>query len=312
MRQVLIRRRKAFTLIELLVVIAIIAILVALLLPAVQQAREAARRSQCQANLKQWGVALHNYHDVTNQLPPSTINPGANQSQLFVPLGMIRNHTGYLMLLPYIDQAPLYEQIDFNLATGRADWKSRGGGGYQAVLDGKSVPIQFCPSDPEYDKIHTYTPQNMYTSQRFTRVNYGFVHEDYEYSATAGRHWSKNKSAARSAFGINRSASFKNFVDGTSNTIVMIETPQQKDNAAFGPFLQAYTHTHFITPWRRGLNEQYNGKTVPYAWGAGSHHIGGCHALVGDGTVRFLNENMSRTTLRAIESLDGKETNGDF
>jgi len=120
MRRVLIRRRNAFTLIELLVVIAIIAILVALLLPAVQQAREAARRSQCAANLKQWGVALHNYHDVTNQLPPSTINPGSNRSQLYVPIGGIRNHTGYLMLLPYIDQAPLYEQIDFDLATGKA------------------------------------------------------------------------------------------------------------------------------------------------------------------------------------------------
>lgn len=304
--------RRAFTLIELLVVIAIIAILVALLLPAVQQAREAARRSQCAANLKQWGVALHNYHDVANQLPPSAINPGSDESNLFVPPGMIRNHTGYLMLLPYIDQAPLYEQIDFNLATGRADWHGLGGGDFQTVLDGKSVPNQFCPSDPGYDTIHTYTPQNMYTAQEFTRVNYGFVHEDYEYSATAGRFWSANIAAARSAFGINRSASFKNFLDGTSNTIVMIETPQEKDNAVFGPFLQAYTHTHFITPWRRGLNEQYGTKEVPYAWGAGSHHIGGCHALLGDATVRFLNENMSRTTLRAIESIKGDETNGEF
>ena len=315
MRQVLIGRRKAFTLIELLVVIAIIAILVALLLPAVQQAREAARRSQCQANLKQWGLALHNYHDVMNQFPPSVINPGSYYSSnaaSLVPTGMIRNHTGYLMLLPYIDQAPLYEQIDFNLATGKADWRGRGGGGYQAALDGKSVPIQFCPSDPEYDKVHTYTTQNMYTAERFTRVNYGFVHEDYEYSGNAGRLWSNNRSAARSAFGINRSASFKNFGDGTSTTIIMIETPQQKANSAYGPFLQAYVHTHFITPWRRGLNEQFRTTTSPYAWGAGSHHIGGCHALVGDGTVRFLNENMSRTTLRAIESIRGNETNGEF
>ena len=312
MRQVLSRRNRGFTLIELLVVIAIIAILVALLLPAVQQAREAARRSQCQANLKQWGVALHNYHDVANQFPPSVINPGGNRSAGFVPAGMIRNHTGYLMLLPYIDQSALYESIDFNLATGRADWQSIGGGGYQAGLDGKSVPIQFCPSDPDYDKVHTYTPQNMYTAQKFTRVNYGFVHEDYEYSGSAGRFWSANTSLARSAFGINRSASFKHFGDGTSTTIVMIETPQRKSSAAYGPFLQAYTHTHFITPWRRGLNERYLGNPWPYAWGAGSHHVGGCHALLGDGTVRFLNENMSRTTLRAIESIKGSETNGDF
>lgn len=304
--------RRAFTLIELLVVIAIIAILVALLLPAVQQAREAARRTQCKSNFKQWGLAIHNYHDVMNQFPPATINPGANLSAGFVPTGMIRNHTAYLLLLPYIDQAALYEEIDFDLATGRADWQSRGGGGFQAVLDGKSVPNQFCPSDPGFDTIHTYTPQNMYTAREFTRVNYGFVHDDYEYSATAGRFWSASTSTARSAFGINQSAAFNNFMDGTSTTIVMIETPQRKDSTAFGPFLQGYVHTQFITPWRRGLNEQYNGNPWPYAWGAGSHHPGGCHALLGDASVRFLNENMSRNTLRAIESINGNETNGEF
>ena len=97
-------RRRAFTLIELLVVIAIIAILVALLLPAVQQAREAARRSQCKNNLKQSGVALHNYHDVHSQFPAALLNSGRYTGGVGVN-GEVRNTTGWTMLLPYIDEA---------------------------------------------------------------------------------------------------------------------------------------------------------------------------------------------------------------
>src|SRR4051812_6730319 len=93
--------KRGFTLIELLVVIAIIAVLIALLLPAVQQAREAARRSQCKNNLKQIGLALHNYHDTANTLPPGWIGDptGSNAG----------NRWGWgTMILPYLDQAPLY------------------------------------------------------------------------------------------------------------------------------------------------------------------------------------------------------------
>jgi prepilin-type N-terminal cleavage/methylation domain-containing protein len=94
-------RRRAFTLIELLVVIAIIAILIALLLPAVQQAREAARRTQCKNNLKQMGLALHNYHD-TFQMFPYGEMMGIGQSP---PTGRKMNQNGLVMLLPYIEQA---------------------------------------------------------------------------------------------------------------------------------------------------------------------------------------------------------------
>ena len=106
------RKRSAFTLIELLVVIAIIAILIALLLPAVQQAREAARRTQCKNNLHQLGLALHNYHDVYNQFPITCFNnsgPGLNWSDSSRGTYLVR-------LLPYIEQAALFNALNFGSA----------------------------------------------------------------------------------------------------------------------------------------------------------------------------------------------------
>src|SRR5687767_10159551 len=99
-------RRRGFTLIELLVVIAIIAILIALLLPAVQQAREAARRTQCKNNAKQFGLALHNYLDVAKLFPYRRGGTGSTS-----PVGNENQGSGLTLLLPYIDQGPLYNQI---------------------------------------------------------------------------------------------------------------------------------------------------------------------------------------------------------
>src|SRR5215203_2041723 len=114
------RHRSAFTLIELLVVIAIIAVLIALLLPAVQQAREAARRSQCKNNMKQLGLALHNYHDTANTLPPAGFwyTPVGGTPILAQPGNDGENYvtrygaTFMVMILPYVDQAPLYNRFD--------------------------------------------------------------------------------------------------------------------------------------------------------------------------------------------------------
>lgn len=303
------KRSAGFTLVELLVVIAIIGILVALLLPAVQAAREAARRMQCGNNMKQIGLALHNYHDTYRVLAPSCLNPGSNLSNNFVPAGQIRNVTGYLLLLPFMEQQPLHDQIDFSLPTGEADWQSVGGGGTQTVLHNVIVPGYRCPSDVPNKDPHTYATQNMYTITNATRVSYGFVHDDYEYQKAEV--YARDPDPTRSIFGQNGAAVLNHIKDGTANTLMMIETPFKKEGCGttycFGPYLQAYVHTHFITPWRRGINENYNNTGSPYAWGAGSKHPGGCQATMADASVHFIPETIDRTVLRGLETANAGE-----
>ena len=300
-----ISRKRGFTLIELLVVIAIIAILIALLLPAVQQAREAARRSQCRNNMKQLGLALMNYHEISETFPPSYINGGEYQSYRYLPYGRIRNHTGYMLLLPFLDQGPLHQTIDFGKATGMADWRARGGGGRQTLLENKKLDVLRCPSDSDYDEPHTYTPQNMYTIYNASRVSYGFIHRATEYGIA--NCYSMDTAWYKTAFGKNGSARLADIKDGASQTMLMIETPYQKANRAYGPFWQAYTHTHNILPRQRGINEDYADSGRPYAWGAGSRHDGGCHVLWGDGRVTFVNESINREQLNALTTIKGRE-----
>lgn len=132
--------KRGFTLIELLVVIAIIAILIALLLPAVQQAREAARRSQCKNNLKQFGLAMHNYEQSHKAFQR------ANYSSSLTSTTGWQGFAGHVMLLPYMDQAPLYKQINFTLSF----W-----GGVNAGLKARVLTAFLCPSDSGW-KFGTY------------------------------------------------------------------------------------------------------------------------------------------------------------
>ena len=292
------RRSPGFTLIELLVVIAIIAILIALLLPAVQQAREAARITQCRSNLKQIGLGLLDYHQTHDVLPPSYINGGEYHSQSYITSGSIRNFTGYLLLLPHIEQGATAQGIDWNRATGTADWYGLGGGGSQAVLDKLEIALFRCPSDANFDDPHSRATPSMYAISNATRVSYGFVHRHHEYAVVMT--YRADRANNKTAFGKNGATRLRDILDPHTATILLIETPFRKASPAFGPFLQAYVHTHPILPIQYGINYDYLGQGVPYAWGAGSRHDGGAHALFVDGNVKFLNESIDRSILTTI------------
>jgi prepilin-type N-terminal cleavage/methylation domain-containing protein/prepilin-type processing-associated H-X9-DG protein len=187
--------RRGFTLIELLVVIAIIAILVALLLPAVQQAREAARRSSCKNNLKQLGLAMHNYHDTHNVLPPmSNRGLGTNINTLY----------GWpIHILPFVEQGPLFDAIvnrgqGVGLPEAFEDWSIFMG--TQSVLPG-----MLCPSDT---------------------VPAGFMNGPLSYKVSVGDHiWENhNTTINRGPFRWNSRTNFRDFIDGMSNTALMGET----------------------------------------------------------------------------------------
>ena len=185
-------RKSGFTLIELLVVIAIIAILVALLLPAVQQAREAARRSSCKNNLKQIGLALHNYHDTHNVFPPGSV--GVNITSTFA------------FILPYMEQSALYDLWNFNRPMDHADnGPARGG-----VVDG-----YFCPSRSRTGNRDTNNPPQ--------------ACGDYATSVGTANINTSNPNNWVGMFNQNSNTKMRDLTDGTSNTIAVGEkrTAQQ-------------------------------------------------------------------------------------
>mgnify|MGYP000669307007 CR=1 FL=1 len=245
------------------------------------------------------------YYDITFSHPHLPGTTGSNIAGRVAP-GMVRNFTGYLSMLPYIDQMGLYNEIDFDRATGQADWHGIGGGGTQTALENQKVNVFRCPSELEYNDPHTYSTQNMYTITNGNRVSYGFVHTTTEYTeSTNGWFWAR-QGQSRAVFGFNGSARMADIPDGTSNTMAMIETRFQKESSAYGPFWQAYTHTHPILPGVYGIN-QLRPSGLPYAWYAGSAHVGGAQTLMMDGSVVFLNETMDISVIRALVTVAGSE-----
>ncbi|MDA0283559.1 MAG: DUF1559 domain-containing protein [Planctomycetota bacterium] len=314
------KKRSAFTLIELLVVIAIIAILVALLLPAVQQAREAARRSQCQNNLKQIGLALHNYLDVTAGVFPQGAYVVRGRSCCCDNADWGNGFTVHMMLLPFIDQVNLYEQLDFNV---RVDQ------GVNAALISQPIKAYICPSSPT---------MIMQTSRYPSGVP---VHpHSYPGAGThhgwggCGRHGSTTvngvfalrrgiqEEAGGPADGRFRLASVS---DGTSQTMAFSETAQGRDtyvsgalNAAWAgyrgrgwadPFYNStlYSIGPLSTP--NSAVSQYAGYN---ASNATSWHTGGVHVLFCDGKVSFVGDSIDGNTWHALGTPRGEEIPGDF
>ncbi len=268
------KKRTGFTLIELLVVIAIIAILIALLLPAVQQAREAARRSTCKNNLKQIGLALHNYHDTHRSFPPSYVDN--------YPAGtpFLNNDLGWgTFILPYMDQGPLYNNISSSGAMD-VDWTTVADMTTGSTAYAKSVlPAFICPSDPMggvNTKIGSYG-----------KSNYKVVRSVISYPVVARR--------------------LRDFTDGASNTLVVGESDTQDHIGSI--WVGKNSNSREVMS---NANDTYriNGPDVDDVFS--SVHVGGCHFVFADGRVRFLSENISGDIYTGLGTYNGGEILGEF
>jgi prepilin-type N-terminal cleavage/methylation domain-containing protein len=315
------RGRQAFTLVELLVVIAIIGVLVALLLPAVQAAREAARRMSCTNKLKQLGLALHNYHDTHRTFPPGVLlfGSGANCP----PMGGT-NETGaswLVLLLPYLEQQPLYQQFNFH---------QRFVGRFNLINQSPNGPWQFqplalvkCPSDPK--AIANGSVVTNYVGVAGGGCN-GLTNcgnlpaPDCE--GAAGRLYFSN-----GVFFKNSNVRLANITDGTTNVYLLGETNYMRVPS------DANVGTNYPS-WAAGadlrvpaINSSYqtmaaavlpiNSPALPTDSGGfmrlfGSHHVRGCNMTLADGSTRFVSDNINLQTHRLLGARDDGIALGDF
>lgn len=314
-------RRLAFTLVELLVVIAIIGVLVALLLPAVQAARESARRTQCSNNLKQLGLALHNYESSYMVFPPAGINYGwCIVSGPYVGSTPILNQNGLGLLLPYLEQSNLHAQIKF------AEAVSPQNTGYccsyvgntsgtlatnpvtngNAALMGTLISTLLCPSDPG-SKLepasNAYGPGGTF---RGAKTSYDFIASQSDFNCN---YWKVANPSTRYIFGENSNAKISLVTDGLSNTLAFGEQTLEIYNGEPSTWgYRAWVMTG-IDP-RAGIND-WTWSSLPTpkfgqlgSWGrAGSCHRGGAMFCVADGSVRFISQTINVTTFTALGSM---------
>lgn len=292
------RRKSGFTLIELLVVIAIIAILIALLLPAVQQAREAARRSECKNNLKQIGIALHNYHDTFNILPPLTFGEGGTQG---APVPAWAWST---MILPAIDQAPLYNQMNpgpNSLQTVLASTTLR-------LLPQTVLKAFICPSDPgqmlNNNRPFTHAPFSAAAPYFMAKSNYPACSGSQD-----GNSSGVFPTTGAAAPSYPKGTRFPEITDGLSNTIFIGERATPNLPAAPPPLAGGWSSMwagmgfnlagdvprwraiHALGTYRLTDGNSTTGTQVPDE-AFGSAHTGGFHTLLGDGSVKFISINI--------------------
>lgn len=294
------KRRRGFTLIELLVVIAIIAILVALLLPAVQQAREAARRTQCKNNLMQVGLALHNYDMAHECLPPGTVDP--NRPIRSEPKGY---HVGWVVQsLPYLDQTPTYQQFDFK------------GGVYSPGNNaprGVQINVLMCPTNPALRTPGVGT------------TTYAGVHHHVEAPIDIDN---------TGVLFLNSSIRYRDITDGASNTIFVGEhadvdplgwasgTRSTLRNGGFimggggglRPGQKPFPGAGISPPGLPGGNAAPAGTEAALleVGGFGSMHAGGAQFVIGDGSVRFISQNIAPQVMQNLTNRNDGELPNDF
>ncbi|WP_339735987.1 DUF1559 domain-containing protein [uncultured Gimesia sp.] len=312
MKALILKRRQGFTLIELLVVIAIIAILIALLLPAVQQAREAARRSTCKNNLKQIGLALHNYHDTFRTFPPASVRAPTSSGVNEWDTSMI---SWQARILPYMDQAPLFNKIDWSATPGNTAAVNIEAMDYE-------LPAYRCPSDPGNrgkTGLTGYGPTNYVTSTADTG---GY--------AAGGNPFQNN---GRSVMFMNSKTQLRDIEDGSSNTMFVAECvvahPYSSVNATgttctgtadqkrrgyswfYAREMWTWSYTTLIGP-NSDLQECGSSTGGTALLGARSKHVGGVHALLGDGAVRFISENVHLPTWQDLGNKADGNVIGEF
>ena len=302
------QKKKAFTLVELLVVIAIIGILVALLLPAVQAAREAARRMSCSNNLKQLGLASHNYHDTHKKFPAGSLNWATLPGQVNPP--RFRNVSLFVLLLPQVEQGPLSAAWDFN-----DPW--------QNVLAGRAATVLSvlqCPSDALTTKVATDS-----SGRQFGLTSYG---------GNGGvQSYHPNRATRDGVFYFGSDVRIADILDGTTNTLLFGERYHR--DLEYDANAGTYTKMPGWGYWcpsagAPGIGDVTLGALVPVQYrhpagvavdgtyedrritAMGSGHAGGCNVALGDGSVRFLSATLDLTVFRALSTRAGGETTGDF
>ncbi len=306
------RKREAFTLIELLVVIAIIAILIGLLLPAIQKVREAANMTQCKNNLKQLATGMHNYHDAYSTLPagmsPGTVNFG----DLYCCWG-----TWMVPILPYIEQDiafRMYVNYGGNDSTG-----PRYGASPNTLVTTQRFKTMTCPSDTPNAPLSRITSHNY-------GVNYG---NTTLYQAPTVTFNGATIKFGGAPFGVNEGYPLTHISDGTSNTLMLAEViqGQRADLRGFawwGPGSGIVTLDLPNTSTPDSMESGYCDSKTPNPPCAGnvgpdgeimfarSQHTNGVHVALADGSVRFVNNNISLITWRALGTAQGGDTVGDY